>query len=278
MMPAFSAEAASRGVGALRLLAGGLVPAFLLGLVQAAIAVTALHWGVGITVQDLPLMFGLAGLTSLVFVALNHGFGALFGPVGKFVALVLIALQISGAGGTYPVATLPPFFQAIHPYLPITHAVDAFRAAIGGGWIDPRGDLPWRAAGWRSAWSWAWSARSSNGVVYCRRTRPRATMPSSRRRQLRTSEPAASALCLRRGVDQGVRNGDRRSSAGSVVGASGRPSAWNSHPAARHSLGVSTVRPSMIRGVETSCAAAIGSRSRYSRHSVSSSTSSASHL
>ncbi|MGO1834040.1 MAG: YhgE/Pip family protein, partial [Actinomycetaceae bacterium] len=147
MMPAFSAEAASRGVGALRLLAGGLVPAFLLGLVQAAIAVTALHWGVGITVQDLPLMFGLAGLTSLVFVALNHGFGALFGPVGKFVALVLIALQISGAGGTYPVATLPPFFQAIHPYLPMTHAVDAFRAAIGGGWIDPRGDLLW-LSGW----------------------------------------------------------------------------------------------------------------------------------
>ena len=97
--------------------------------------------------QDLPLMFGLAGLTSLVFVALNHGFGALFGPVGKFVALVLIALQISGAGGTYPVATLPPFFQAIHPYLPMTHAVDAFRAAIGGGWIDPRGDLLW-LSGW----------------------------------------------------------------------------------------------------------------------------------
>ncbi|WP_193105176.1 YhgE/Pip domain-containing protein [Brachybacterium sp. FME24] len=147
MMPPFSTQAASRGVGPARLLAGGLVPAFLLGLVQSAIAVGALHWAVGITMDDLPLLFGLSAITSLVFVALNHGFGALFGPVGKFVALVLVALQISGAGGTYPTATLPQFFQVIHPFLPMTHAVDAFRGAIGGGWVDPTGDLLW-LAGW----------------------------------------------------------------------------------------------------------------------------------
>ena len=147
MMPPFSAEAIARGVGPARLLAGGLIPAFLLGIVQSAIAVGALHWAIDISMRDLPLMFGLATLTSLVFVALNHGFGALFGPVGKFVALVLVALQISGAGGTYPTATLPGFFRAIHPYLPMTHAVDAFRGAVGGGWVDPRGDLLW-LGGW----------------------------------------------------------------------------------------------------------------------------------
>src|SRR5690625_6232681 len=94
---------------------------------------------------DLPLMFGLSAVTSLVFVGLNHGFGALFGPIGKFVALVLVALQISGAGGTYPVPTLPKFFQVIHPFLPMTHAVDAFRGAIGGGWVDLTVDLLWRS-------------------------------------------------------------------------------------------------------------------------------------
>lgn len=147
MMPPFSAEAVARGVGPARLLAGGLVPALLLGIVQAAIAVGALHWAIDISMHDLPLMFGLAALTSFVFVALNHGFGALFGPVGKFVGLVLVALQISGAGGTYPTATLPEFFRAIHPYLPMTHAVDAFRGAVGGGWVDPTGDLLWQG-GW----------------------------------------------------------------------------------------------------------------------------------
>src|SRR5699024_6496363 len=102
MMPPFSSEAMARGADAVRLLAGGLLPAIVLGLVQSVIAVVALHRFVGVTMDDLPLMLGLAALTSMVFVALNHGFGALFGPVGKFVALVLIALQISGAGGTYP--------------------------------------------------------------------------------------------------------------------------------------------------------------------------------
>src|SRR5690606_27023819 len=71
MMPPFSAAAAARGVGPVRLLAGGLLPAQLLGLVQTAIAVSALHWLVGVSVDDLPLMMGLAALTSAVFVALN---------------------------------------------------------------------------------------------------------------------------------------------------------------------------------------------------------------
>src|SRR5699024_10381982 len=92
-----------------------------------------------------------AALTSMVFVALNHGFGALFAPVGKFVALVLIALQISGAGGTYPTPTLPRFFQVVHPYLPITHAVDAFRGAVGGGWLDPPDEMTAQLVGGRVA-------------------------------------------------------------------------------------------------------------------------------
>ena len=101
-------RAAAAGAGPVRLLAGGLVPALLLGLVQTAIAVGALHWLVGISMDDLPLMMGLAALTSMVFVALNHRFGALFGPVGKFIALVLIALQISRCRGHLTMVI--PFF------------------------------------------------------------------------------------------------------------------------------------------------------------------------
>lgn len=147
MMSPFSASAARAGRRPLALLAGGLLPALGLGLVQTAVALGILHAGVGITAAH-PVEFVLmAALTSAVFVALNHGFGAMFGPVGKFVALVLIALQVSGAGGTYPVGTLPRFFQAIHLFLPMTHAIDAFRGAIGGGWVDPAGDIAW-LLGW----------------------------------------------------------------------------------------------------------------------------------
>ncbi len=147
MMPPISGRAARRGVGALGLLAGGLLPALLLGLVQSAVAVLVLHTLVGIEVKHLAGLYAVAAFTSMVFVALNHGFGALFGPVGKFVALVLVALQISGAGGTYPVGTLPHFFQSIHHLLPMTHAIDAMRGLIGGGWVNPVEDFAW-LSGW----------------------------------------------------------------------------------------------------------------------------------
>jgi putative membrane protein len=101
---------------------------------------------VGITFAHPVLGFLVATLTALVFTALNHGFGAAFGPIGKFVALVLIALQVAGAGGTYPIETLPGFFRAIHVFLPMTHAVDLFRGAIGGGWLGPVADVLWLLA------------------------------------------------------------------------------------------------------------------------------------
>lgn len=41
-------------------------------------------------------------------------------------------LQIAGSGGTVPIQVTPKFFQAIHPYLPFTYAVDALREAAGG--------------------------------------------------------------------------------------------------------------------------------------------------
>ena len=48
---------------------------------------------------------------------------------------------MSGGGGSYPLALLPDFFQAASPALPITHAVNAMRAAMfgvyqGDFWIE----------------------------------------------------------------------------------------------------------------------------------------------
>ncbi len=42
-------------------------------------------------------------------------------------------LQLTSSGGTYPVQTTPGFFQAIHPLLPMSYAVQAARHAIDGG-------------------------------------------------------------------------------------------------------------------------------------------------
>ncbi|HLR62070.1 MAG TPA: YhgE/Pip domain-containing protein [Lentibacillus sp.] len=76
------------------------------------------------------VIFGL--LISLVFMLIIFTLVSLFGDVGKAMVIVLLVLQIAGAGGTYPVALLPEFFQAINPFLPFTYAIDLMREAVGG--------------------------------------------------------------------------------------------------------------------------------------------------
>lgn len=80
-----------------------------------------------------PMWFILFGLiSSLVFILIVYTLVSVFGDVGKAMAIVLLVLQIAGAGGTYPTALLPEFFQTIHPFLPFSYAIDLMREAVGG--------------------------------------------------------------------------------------------------------------------------------------------------
>lgn len=55
-----------------------------------------------------------------------------FGNAGKAIAIVILVLQITATGGIFPVEILPPFFQSLHPFLPLTYAVGALREVVGG--------------------------------------------------------------------------------------------------------------------------------------------------
>jgi putative membrane protein len=78
----------------------------------------------------------------LTFAAVLQWVHAKFGVVGRLISLVLLMVQLTSAGGTYPVETSPGFFQALHPYLPMTYVVTGLRHLISGGPTDP----VWRAA------------------------------------------------------------------------------------------------------------------------------------
>ncbi|MBB1543556.1 MAG: YhgE/Pip domain-containing protein, partial [candidate division SR1 bacterium] len=43
-----------------------------------------------------------------------------------------LVLQLSAAGGTFPIELSSKFFQAINPFLPFTYAIAAMREAVGG--------------------------------------------------------------------------------------------------------------------------------------------------
>ena len=76
------------------------------------------------------LLFGL--FSSFIFILIVFTLVSIFGNVGKAMAIVLLVLQIAGAGGTYPVQLIPKFFQMINPFLPFTYAIDLMREAVGG--------------------------------------------------------------------------------------------------------------------------------------------------
>ena len=80
-----------------------------------------------------PLLYLLClQVTGLVFAFLVYSLVAAFANLGKAIAVLLLVVQVTGCGGSYPLQIMPWFVQAVSPYLPATHAVNAMRAAMMG--------------------------------------------------------------------------------------------------------------------------------------------------
>ena len=109
-----------------------LVPGAVMAVVQSAGVVLALL-ALGIQPAEMAPLIGLATLSSLTFVAINQAFIALFDAPGRFLALLMIVLQLASAGGMYPVETAPALFRVLHGWLPLTATVDGLRSLIAGG-------------------------------------------------------------------------------------------------------------------------------------------------
>ncbi|GAA3409073.1 YhgE/Pip domain-containing protein [Paenibacillus hodogayensis] len=86
----------------------------------------------GTYVADPAAFVAFGAVISSVFMLIVYTLVSVFGNVGKAMAIVLLVLQLSGSGGTFPIQVTPAFFQAIHPYLPFTYAISLMREAVGG--------------------------------------------------------------------------------------------------------------------------------------------------
>ena len=112
----------------------------LIALTQATILSLGLLFFVKIQHVHPWLFMFTAWAIALVFSFLLYTFIATFGNAGKALGVLFLVLQITGAGGSFPLAILPNFFRSISPYLPATHGITALRAAIagysGGEYVD----------------------------------------------------------------------------------------------------------------------------------------------
>lgn len=103
-------------------------------LLQAALMLAML---VGVLHVPLPqpALFALTLLTaSLTFLLIVFALVRLLGDLGKVVAVVLLIVQVSAAGALLPIQLNDEAFQAMHPYLPLTWVVSAFRASLFGAY------------------------------------------------------------------------------------------------------------------------------------------------
>lgn len=78
------------------------------------------------------LFIGVSLLSSIIFILIVYTLVSIFGNVGKAISVILLVIQVAGAGGTFPVEVMPSFFKKVNPLLPFTYSISAMREAVAG--------------------------------------------------------------------------------------------------------------------------------------------------
>lgn len=106
----------------------GAVAVTLMAVIEDAIMLAC-----GLTTDHIPslfatsICFGLASMAIVMFLSMT------FDNPGRFVAMVLLMLQLGGSGGTFPMEVTMKFYNVIHWYLPMTYSILGLRQSISSG-------------------------------------------------------------------------------------------------------------------------------------------------
>lgn len=102
----------------------------LIGIAQSIILPIVLVLALHFTVTNWFLFFtsciliGLSFLSIMLFLVFN------FDDIGKFLAIVLLVIQLAACAGTFPLETEPTFFGNISPFMPMTYSVELLRESF----------------------------------------------------------------------------------------------------------------------------------------------------
>ena len=101
-----------------------------LGAVEGLITGWLLKAGLGYEIQNMALYYGSSILIGITFMSIIQFLIRNFGDIGKFLALIILVLQLAAAGGTFPIETIDKAFQAVSPYLPMTYSIKLLREVL----------------------------------------------------------------------------------------------------------------------------------------------------
>lgn len=105
---------------------------FTLAVIQSLIVTIGDKYLLGCYISNFRAFVISGVIISISFSMIVYTLVSLFGNVGKAIGVIILVLQISASGGTFPIEVTPPFFQAINPFLPFTYAVGAMRECVAG--------------------------------------------------------------------------------------------------------------------------------------------------
>ena len=89
-----------------------------------------LNWLLDFKITSMPLYFVSLILIANMFIAIIGFLIENFGDVGKFIALILLVLQLAAAGGTFPIETVTKGFRWMNNYLPMKYTIALLRESL----------------------------------------------------------------------------------------------------------------------------------------------------
>jgi putative membrane protein len=104
-----------------------------IGVIQALIAAIVILYGLDLQVASLPLFLLFSIITSLTFIALIQLLVTVLGDPGRFLAIIILILQLTTSAGTFPLELIPNALQPVNALLPMTYSVSGFKSVISSG-------------------------------------------------------------------------------------------------------------------------------------------------
>ncbi|MGD6872185.1 YhgE/Pip family protein [Sutcliffiella horikoshii] len=127
--------------------AGKVAVLAVVGILQALLADAVLIYGLGVEVKSMWLFILFSIVTSFTFIALVQFLVTTLGDPGRFVAILILILQLTTSAGTFPLELIPNALQPFNLLLPMTYSVSGFKAVISSGDLGYMWENVWILAG-----------------------------------------------------------------------------------------------------------------------------------
>jgi len=104
----------------------------LVGVFQSVFVAVLMRHGLGIEVAQPVTFYLFTFLVSLTFLLMIQFLVTVFGNPGRFIAVLLLILQLTSSAGTFPVELVPEQLKIFNTLLPMTYSVAGYKTVISG--------------------------------------------------------------------------------------------------------------------------------------------------